>query len=236
MDARPQRAGIDACSARNPGPDSAVEMRTPETSKAERRSRGVAVWRIRPASRIPAPPDAPAPRDPYHRPIAPRRIRARWGMKHRGVCGLALAATIGAGASAEPIGEVDTVFKLIGPDHKIVVDAYDDPKVKGVTCYVSRAKTGGLKGALGVAEDKAEASIACRQTGPISFGKALPKQEEVMNERLSILFKKLRVVRMVDKARNTLVYLTYSDRLVEGSPQNSVTAVPVDRGTPIPLR
>ena len=148
--------------------------------------------------------------------------------------GLALAAS--AAVHAEPIGEVDTVFKLIGPDHKIVVDAYDDPKVRGVTCYVSRAKTGGLKGAFGLAEDKAEASIACRQTGPIGFASSLPTQEEVMNERLSILFKKLRVVRMVDKGRNTLVYLTYSDRLVEGSPQNSVTAVPVDRATPIPVR
>jgi CreA protein len=137
---------------------------------------------------------------------------------------------------AEAIGEVDTVFKLIGPDHKIVVDAYDDPKVGGVTCYVSRAKTGGIKGAVGLAEDKAEASIACRQVGPIVFTKPIAVQEEIFNERLSILFKKLRVVRMVDKPRNTLVYLTYSDRVIEGSPKNSVTAVPVDRATPIPLR
>jgi CreA protein len=139
-------------------------------------------------------------------------------------------------ARAEPVGEVDTVFKLIGPDHKIVVDAYDDPQVAGVTCYVSRAKTGGIKGAVGLAEDKAEASIACRQVGPISFPKPLPMQEEIFNERLSILFKKLRVVRMIDKKRNTLVYLTYSDRVIEGSPQNSITAVPVDRGTMIPLK
>ena len=137
---------------------------------------------------------------------------------------------------AERVGEVDTVFKLIGPDHKIVVDAYDDPEVKGVTCYVSRAKTGGIKGALGLAEDKAEASIACRQTGPISFPKPLKQQDEMFNERISLVFKRLRVVRMVDAARNTLVYLTYSDRVIEGSPQNSVTAVPVDRGTPIPVR
>ena len=139
-------------------------------------------------------------------------------------------------ARAEPVGEVDTVFKLIGPDHKIVVDAYDDPQVAGVTCYVSRAKTGGIKGAVGLAEDKAEASIACRQVGPISFPKPLPIQEEIFNERLSILFKKLRVVRMIDKKRNTLVYLTYSDRVIEGSPQNSVTAVPVDRATMIPIK
>jgi CreA protein len=147
---------------------------------------------------------------------------------------LALVAT--ACSRADPIGEVDTVFKWIGPDHKIVVDAYDDPEVSGVTCYVSRAKTGGIKGGLGLAEDKAEASIACRQTGPISFPKPLRQQDEMFNERISLVFKKLRVVRMVDKPRNTLVYLTYSDRVIEGSPQNSVTAVPVDRGTPIPLR
>lgn len=150
---------------------------------------------------------------------------------------VALAGTVVAGvAHAESVGEVDTVFKLIGPDHKIVVDAYDDPKVPGVACYVSRAKTGGIKGGLGLAEDLAEASIACRQIGAISFPKPIPAQEEVFNERLSILFKKLHVVRMVDSKRNTLVYLTYSDRVVDGSPKNSVTAVPVDRATPIPLR
>jgi len=147
---------------------------------------------------------------------------------------VALAACTAAAADA--IGEVDTVFKFIGPDHKIVVEAYDDPLVAGVACYVSRAKTGGIKGGLGLAEDKAEASIACRQVGPISFSKALPAQEEIFNERLSIMFKKLRVVRMVDKKRNALVYLTYSDRVIEGSPQNSVTAVAVDRATPIPLK
>jgi CreA protein len=140
-------------------------------------------------------------------------------------------------AAAEPIGEVDTVFKFIGPDHKIVVDAHDDPKVTGVTCYVSRAKTGGISGALGLAEDKSEASIACRQVGPISFaGKPLELREEVFSERISLVFKRLRVVRMVDRKRNTLVYMTYSDRVIEGSPQNSVTAVPVDRATPIPVR
>ena len=138
--------------------------------------------------------------------------------------------------ASETVGEVDTVFKFIGPDHKIVVEAYDDPRVTGVTCFVSRAKTGGIKGALGLAEDKSEASIACRQVGPISFPQPLPKQDEVFTERMSFIFKKLRIVRMVDAKRNTLVYLTYSDRVIEGSPQNSVTAVPVDRATPIPVR
>lgn len=149
---------------------------------------------------------------------------------------LALSLLLTGLARGESIGEVDTVFQFIGPDHKIVVDAHDDPKVSGVTCYVARAKTGGIKGGLGLAEDKSEASIACRQVGPISFARPLPAQEEVFNERISLVFKKLRIVRMVDKPRNTLVYLTYSDRVIEGSPQNSVTAVPVDRATPIPLK
>jgi CreA protein len=137
---------------------------------------------------------------------------------------------------AEEIGSVDTVFKFIGPDHKIVVEAYDDPGVTGVTCYISRAKTGGIKGAFGLAEDKSEASIACRQVGPIAIAKPVKEQEEIFSERTSLIFKRLRIVRMVDAKRHTLVYLTYSDRVIEGSPQNSVTAVPVDRATPIPLR
>ena len=149
---------------------------------------------------------------------------------------LALSLLLGGPARAEQIGAVDTAFKLIGPDHKVVVDAYDDPAVAGVTCFVSRAKTGGVKGALGLAEDKSEASIACRQVGPISFAKPIKQQEEMFSERISLIFKKLRVVRMVDAKRNALVYLTYSDRLIDGSPQNSVTAVAVDRATPIPLR
>ncbi len=156
--------------------------------------------------------------------------------KSLAAAGIAVAVAVAAGARAEPIGSVDTAFKLIGPDHKIVVDAYDDPKVAGVTCYVSRAKTGGISGALGVAEDKAEASIACRRVGPISFAQPIEAHEEMFSERISLLFKRLRVVRMVDRKRNTLVYLTYSDRLVDGSPKNSVTVVPIDRTTPIPVR
>lgn len=148
------------------------------------------------------------------------------------VAGGLLAST----GHAQRVGEVDTVFKLVGPDHKIVVDAHDDPKVDGVTCYVSRAQTGGIKGAIGVAEDKAEASIACRQVGPIRFKTPLPAQEDVFTERQSLLFKRLHVVRMVDRSRNTLVYLTYSDRVIEGSAKNSVTAVPVEQANPIPVR
>jgi len=153
---------------------------------------------------------------------------------HRLAAALILSAAWSAGA--EPLGEVSTAFKLIGPNHKVVVEAYDDPLVRGVTCYVSRARTGGISGALGLAEDRSEASIACRQVGEIAFpAGALPRQQEVFSERASILFKRLRVVRLVDASRNTLVYLTYTDRLIDGSPQNSVTAVPVPRGNAIPL-
>ncbi|MDQ2779155.1 MAG: CreA family protein [Pseudomonadota bacterium] len=150
--------------------------------------------------------------------------------------GALLALAFITPAHAERIGEVDTAFKLIGPDHKIVIEAYDDPKVDGVTCFVSRAKTGGISGALGLATDTSDASIACRQVGPVRIGKPLPQQEEVFTERLSILFKRLRVVRIVDRQRNTLVYMTYSDKLIEGSPKNAITAVAVDRASPIPVR
>lgn len=138
-------------------------------------------------------------------------------------------------AQAEKIGEVNTAFKLIGPSHKVVVDVFDDPKVEGVSCYLSRAKTGGIGGALGLAEDKAEAAVACRQVGDIRFNGNVPQQEEVFSERASLIFKHVRVVRMVDAKRNALIYLVYSDRLIDGSPKNNVTAVPVPQSTRIPL-
>ena len=149
--------------------------------------------------------------------------------------GLALSAFV-LRASAETVGSVDTAFKLIGPDHKVVVEVFDDPKVSGVSCYLSRAKTGGFKGALGLAEDKSDSSVACRQVGALTFNGKVPQQEEVFTERASIFFKHVRVVRMVDAKRNALVYLVYSDKLVDGSPKNSVTAVPVPANQPIPLK
>lgn len=143
----------------------------------------------------------------------------------KGVLGVLLALPLLA--SAEEIGQVSTVFKFVGPNDRIVVEAFDDPKVEGVTCYLSRAKTGGLKGGLGLAEDRAEASIACRQVGAISFQEPLKDGEEVFKERTSLVFKTMQVVRFFDKKRNTLVYLVYSDRVIEGSPQNAVTAIPI---------
>lgn len=141
--------------------------------------------------------------------------------------GLAAGLAFSGLAMAEEIGSVDTVFKWLGPNHKIVVEAFDDPKVAGVTCYLSRAKTGGIKGGLGLAEDRAEASIACRQVGPIRFAEKLEDGEVVFKERTSLVFKTMQVVRFFDESRNALVYLVYSDRVIEGSPQNAVTAIPV---------
>jgi CreA protein len=128
-------------------------------------------------------------------------------------------------AHAQEIGSVDTAFQWLGPNHKVVVEAFDDPKIAGVTCYVSRSQTGGIKGGLGLAEDTSDAAIACRQVGPIAIKEKFKDGEEVFTERRSLLFKKMRVVRFLDQPRNTLVYLVYSDKLIEGSPKNSVSAV-----------
>ncbi|MBI2380222.1 MAG: CreA family protein [Gammaproteobacteria bacterium] len=148
---------------------------------------------------------------------------------------LAFAAILATDlASAEQIGHVDTVFKWIGPDHKIVVEAFDDPLVQGISCYVSRAKTGGVKGALGLAEDPSKFSVSCAQTGPLKFLGKLPERQSVFKEGASFIFKHVQVVRMVDARRNALIYLTYSDRVIEGSPENSVTAFAV-QGQKIPL-
>ena len=147
-----------------------------------------------------------------------------------------LATLCGAGlAHAEEIASVNTNFRFTGSD-RVSVEAYDDPLVQGVTCYVSRARTGGVKGTLGIAEDPTEASIACRQVGPIKFAGPVKRQADVFTERMSLIFKTLHVVRIADAKRNALVYLTYSDRVVSGSAKNSVSAVPLPAGMTIPLR
>ncbi|SFI95049.1 protein CreA [Nitrosomonas sp. Nm34] len=132
---------------------------------------------------------------------------------------------------AEPIGSVSTRFKFLGANDKIVVEAFDDPDIAGATCYLSRAKTGGIKGTVGVAEDTADASIACRQVGPIELPEDVRngKQdgEEVFKKSTSLLFKTLQVVRFYDPKRNVLIYLTYSDRVIEGSPKNSISTIPI---------
>jgi len=126
------------------------------------------------------------------------------------------------------IGSVDTEWKIIGTDHKIAVDAFDDPKVGGVACFVSRARIGGVTGAMGLREDTSDMSVACRQVGPVRFLEPIENGERVFKERRSILFKTLQVVRFYDAERRTLIYLGYSDKIVTGSPKNSVSAVPLE--------
>ncbi len=134
-------------------------------------------------------------------------------------------------AVAEQIGSVSTKFKVLGPNDKIVIEAFDDPDIKGATCYLSRAKTGGISGAVGVAEDTADASIACRQIGPIQLSDEIKSGkkdgDEVFKKSTSLLFKSLQVVRFYDSERNVLIYLAYSDRIIEGSPKNSISIIPI---------
>ena len=139
---------------------------------------------------------------------------------------LALLFAVGT-VSAEEIGSVSTVFKLLGPNDKIVIEAFDDPKVEGVTCHLSRAKKGGVSGAVGLATDTSDAAIACRQVGPITIKEELEDGEPVFNKRTSVLFKTMQVVRFLDKKRKVLVYLVYSDKLIDGSPKNSISTVPI---------
>jgi CreA protein len=139
----------------------------------------------------------------------------------------------------EELGQVSTKFRVLGPNDKIIIEAFDDPAVPGVTCYLSRAKTGGVGGAIGIAEDTSDASIACRQTAPVNLATDILNKsrdgEEVFKQRTSILFKTMQVVRFYDAKRNTLVYMTYSDKLVDGSPKNSITAVPLYHPAALPV-
>jgi CreA protein len=141
---------------------------------------------------------------------------------------LSLLLTIGsAAANAETVGCVTTAWKLIGANHKVCVEAFADPKIPGVTCHVSQAKTGGVSGTLGIAQDPSQFSLACRQTGPISVPKDLPNDEEVFSEGTSLLFKETRVMRLWDGGHNTLIYLAISRKLIDGAPVNSISTVPV---------
>jgi CreA protein len=142
-----------------------------------------------------------------------------------------LAAQAANADGGERIGTVDTTFKLLGRNDRIAVDRYDDPLVDGVSCYVSRAETGGVKGSLGVARDPSRYSIACRATGPVHVHEPLPKNQIVFSERASFFFKSVRVTRMYDAEKHVLLYVVWSTETLtpEGSPYNSITAVPLDR-------
>lgn len=148
---------------------------------------------------------------------------------------LLLAGVAVSPARADPdptrIGRVNTTFRLLGRDDRIVIDRYDDPKVDGVSCYMSRAETGGIKGTVGLATDPSRFSIACRATGPVSLKGEPPDNEVVFGASANWLFKQIRVSRIWDKQKRVLVYLVWSTQALtpEGSPYNSVSAVAVDR-------
>ena len=131
-------------------------------------------------------------------------------------------------ARADDLPCVSTTFRFIGKNDRVCISAFDDPKVPGVACHVSQARTGGLSGTIGLAEDPSRFSIACRQVGPITVDlSTLTDREEVYSARTSIFFKRTHVYRVLDKKRNTLVYLAISDKLIEGSPQNAISTVPI---------
>ncbi len=147
------------------------------------------------------------------------------------LAGLIIGLAVGPAWGDELIGSVSTRFKVLGPNDKVVVEVFDDEDVPGVACYLSRAKTGGISGAVGVAEDTSDASIACRQIGPIKLSEEIRSGkrdgDEVFKKRTSLIFKSMQVVRFFDPKRQVLVYLTYSDRIIEGSPKNSISVVPL---------
>jgi CreA protein len=138
---------------------------------------------------------------------------------------MACLSVVAIADDSSVIGSVSTTFKVFGPNDKIVLSVFDDPDVKGVSCYLSSAKTGGMSGAVGLATDASDAAVSCMQTGPISFDDSLQSGKEAFSERRSLVFKELHVVRFIDKERKMLIYMTYSDLLIDGSPKNSISAV-----------
>ena len=141
---------------------------------------------------------------------------------------LALVTVAAPVARGEEVGCTSTTFRIFGANDKICIYAFDDPRVPGVACHISQARTGGVKGSLGLAEDPSRFSIACRQVGPITLPDKL-KEESVFSESTSLFFKNTKVVRFYDSKRNTLVYVAISRRVVEGSPMNAISTVPVQR-------
>ncbi len=139
----------------------------------------------------------------------------------------ALALPASLSVVAEEIGCATTTWKLIGANHRVCVYAYDDPRIPGVTCHVSQARTGGVKGSFGLAEDPSQFSLACRQVGPINLPARLPEDETVFSEDTSLIFKETKITRFLDKQRNVLVYLAISRKIIEGAPANAISTVPI---------
>jgi CreA protein len=121
-----------------------------------------------------------------------------------------------------------TTFKLLTPNDKLAVYGIDDPIVEGIACHYTTPEKGGLSGALGLAEQTSDISLSCRQYGPIKFKEKFSQGDVVFAEKRSIFFKKMQIVRGCDTKRNILVYMTYSDKLVDGSPKNSTSTVPIE--------
>jgi CreA protein len=163
------------------------------------------------------------------RPLDPRFSVKR--LKSCALAALALAVLSGAPAAAadEPdlIFRRSTVFKLLSPNDKLATYAVDDPEVEGVACHFTVPEKGGFKGWLGLAEEVSDISLACRQIAPIRFKAKAEQGEDMFSKRRSLFFKKMQIVRGCDAKRNVLVYMVYSDRLIEGSPKNSTSSVPI---------
>ena len=140
---------------------------------------------------------------------------------------LFLLAALALPAWAEKVGCVTTEWKLLGANHKVCVESFHDPKIPGVTCHVSQARTGGGSGSLGMAQDPSQFSLACRQTGPITLPGKMPKEASVFTQDTSMFFKETKVTRLWDEANRTLVYLAISRKLIDGAPANSISTVPV---------
>jgi CreA protein len=140
---------------------------------------------------------------------------------------LLIAGSAGGADQPDLIFKKSTVFKLLTPNDKLATYAIDDPEVEGVACHFTVPERGGLSGWLGIAEEVSDISLACRQVGPIRFKEKFAQGEEMFRRRRSILFKKMQIVRGCDVKRNVLVYVVYSDKLVEGSPKNSTSSVPI---------
>lgn len=138
-----------------------------------------------------------------------------------------LLAALALPVAGEEIGCATTAWKMVGANHRVCIYAFDDPKVPGVTCHISQARTGGVKGSMGLAEDPSQFSLACRQVGPITLPARMPREETVFSEDTSFIFKETKVTRFLDEKRNVLVYLAISRKVIEGAPGNAISTVPV---------
>ena len=136
-------------------------------------------------------------------------------------------------ARADDLDCVSTTFNLLSPNDKVCVSDFDDPKVPGVTCFISQARKGGWGQPFGLNEDPSNFSVACRQMGPITVDiSQLPKNEEAFSEKTSIFFKATRIYRLPDVTRNSLIYLAVSSKIVNGSPANAISVVPIQPWAP----